>query len=77
MKHMKKSLTLILCLLIVFSTFSSAFAGDISKAWEKKWADYDNNIAPAVTINGKVYPKLSVDQVPAIVEEYRSMGGAN
>lgn len=32
-------------------------------------------IAPAVTINGKVYPKLSVDAVPAIVEEYRSMGG--
>lgn len=34
-------------------------------------------IAPAVTINGKVYPKLSVDKVPAIVEEYRKMGGAN
>ncbi len=34
-------------------------------------------IAPAVTINGKVYPKLSVSQVPAIVEEYRKMGGAN
>ena len=29
-------------------------------------------IAPAVTINGKVYPKLSVDAVPKIVEEYRS-----
>jgi NADH-quinone oxidoreductase subunit E/NADP-reducing hydrogenase subunit HndA len=34
-------------------------------------------IAPAVTINGKVYPKVSVDAVPAIVEEYRSLGGAN
>ena len=34
-------------------------------------------IAPAVTINGKVYPKLSVSDVPAIVEEYRNMGGAN
>ena len=34
-------------------------------------------IAPAVTINGKVYPKLSVDQVAPIVEEYRKMGGAN
>ncbi len=32
-------------------------------------------IAPAVTINGKVYPKLTVDAVPAIVEEYRKMGG--
>ena len=33
-------------------------------------------IAPAVTINGKVYPKLSVDQVPGIVENYRA-GGVN
>ena len=30
-------------------------------------------IAPAVTINGKVYPKLTVDAVPKIVEEYRNM----
>lgn len=33
-------------------------------------------IAPAVTINGKVYPKMSVDKVAGVVEEYRSMGGA-
>ena len=32
-------------------------------------------IAPAVTINGKVYPKLTVDAVPGIVEEYRAMEG--
>ena len=32
-------------------------------------------IAPAVTINGKVYPKMSVDMVKPIVEEYRAMGG--
>lgn len=32
-------------------------------------------IAPAVSINGKVYPKLSVDAVPGIVEEYRRMEG--
>ena len=30
-------------------------------------------IAPAVTINGKVYPKLAVDAVPKIVEEYKAM----
>ena len=30
-------------------------------------------IAPAVTINGKVYPKLTVDAVPNIVNEYRAM----
>ena len=30
-------------------------------------------IAPAVTINGKVYPKLTVDAIPKIVEEYRAM----
>ena len=33
-------------------------------------------IAPAVTINGKVYPKVSVTQVPKIVDEYRAKGGA-
>ena len=34
-------------------------------------------IAPALTINGKVYPKVAVSDVPGIVEEYRKMGGAN
>lgn len=34
-------------------------------------------IAPAVTINGKVYPKLTVDMVETIVDEYRALGGAN
>ncbi|MBE6591784.1 MAG: NAD(P)H-dependent oxidoreductase subunit E [Ruminococcaceae bacterium] len=34
-------------------------------------------IAPAVTINGKVYPKMTVDEVAKVVEEYRAMGGAN
>ena len=29
-------------------------------------------IAPAVSINGKVYPKVTVDAVPGIVEEYRT-----
>ena len=29
-------------------------------------------IAPAVSINGKVYPKVTVDAVPGIVEEYRA-----
>ena len=33
-------------------------------------------IAPAVSINGKVYPKVTVPQVTKIVEEYRAMGGA-
>ncbi len=33
-------------------------------------------IAPAVTINGKVYPKLAVSQVAGIVEDYRKQGGA-
>lgn len=34
-------------------------------------------IAPAITINGKVYPKLSVGAVAGIVDEYRKMGGSN
>lgn len=29
-------------------------------------------IAPAVSINGKVYPKLSVNAVPAVIEEYKN-----
>jgi len=29
-------------------------------------------IAPAVTINGTVYPKMEVSQVPQVIEEYRS-----
>lgn len=29
-------------------------------------------IAPAVTINGTVYPKMTVDGVPQIIESYRS-----
>ena len=29
-------------------------------------------IAPAVSINGKVYPKVSVDSVKGIIEEYRA-----
>ena len=32
-------------------------------------------IAPAVSINGKVYPKMTVDKVASVVEEYRAMGG--
>ena len=34
-------------------------------------------IAPAITINGKVYPKVTVGQVPAIIDEYRKMEAAN
>ena len=30
-------------------------------------------IAPAVNINGKVYPKVTVAQVPQIIEEYRKL----
>ena len=30
-------------------------------------------IAPAVTINGKVYPKLTVDAVPKIINEYKAL----
>lgn len=29
-------------------------------------------IAPAVTINGTVYPKMTVDQVPGVIESYRN-----
>ena len=32
-------------------------------------------IAPAVTINGKVYPKMTVDAVPGVVKEYLDKEG--
>ena len=32
-------------------------------------------IAPAVSINGKVYPKVQVSAVPGIIEELRQQGG--
>ena len=34
-------------------------------------------IAPAVSINGTVYPKMTVDKVASIVEEYKNKGGNN
>ena len=34
-------------------------------------------IAPAVTINGKVYPKVTVDAVPKIIDEYKAMEANN
>lgn len=33
-------------------------------------------IAPAVTINGTVYPKMTTDQVPGIINSYRAKEGA-
>lgn len=33
-------------------------------------------IAPAVSINGKVYPKMSVASVTDVIAEYRAKGGA-
>lgn len=34
-------------------------------------------IAPAVSINGKVYPKVAVSAVPGIIDSLRAEGGAN
>ena len=34
-------------------------------------------IAPAVSINGKVYPKVAVSNVPKIIDELRANGGNN
>lgn len=33
-------------------------------------------IAPAVSINGKVYPKVAVNAVQGIIDEYKAKGGA-
>ena len=50
MKNLKKTLCFILCLIMAFSCFGTAFAVDVSKDWADKWSDYDSNIAPAVTM---------------------------
>ncbi len=34
-------------------------------------------IAPAVTINGKVYPKVSLSEISKIINDYKAQGGAN
>lgn len=34
-------------------------------------------IAPAVSINGRVYPKVAVNNVPNIIDELRAEGGNN
>ena len=34
-------------------------------------------IAPAVSINGKVYPKMTVTQVAEVIEEYRAKEANN
>ena len=50
MKNMKKTLALILSLIMLFSAVPSAFAAEISDDWAEKWSDYENEIAPAVTM---------------------------
>ncbi len=34
-------------------------------------------IAPAISINGQVYPKMSVDKVATIIEQYKAMEANN
>ncbi|MBQ7728166.1 MAG: NAD(P)H-dependent oxidoreductase subunit E [Clostridia bacterium] len=31
-------------------------------------------IAPAISVNGKVYPKMTVDRVASVIKEYRDQG---
>ena len=50
MKNMKKTLALILSLIMLFPVVPSAFAIDVSEDWAEKWSDYETEIAPAVTM---------------------------
>lgn len=51
MKLIKKTLSLVLCLVLILSCGSGAFASfEPTGDWQNKWSDYENNIAPAVTM---------------------------
>ena len=51
MKPIKKTLSLVLCLVMVLSCLSTAFAADVSEdSWNNLWEDYEKEIAPAVTM---------------------------
>ena len=51
MKLMKKTLSLVLCLVMALSCGITAFADFTpTEDWQNKWSDYENNIAPAVTM---------------------------
>lgn len=50
MKNMRKTLSLLLCLIMLLSCSLTSFAGDVSEEWANKWADYETEIAPAVTM---------------------------
>ena len=50
MKLLIKTISLALCLIMVLSVSSNALAFEVSKSWQNKWADYSENIAPAVTM---------------------------
>ena len=50
MKLMKKTLSLVLCLIMALSVCSVAFAVDMPEKWLASWADYGKCISPAVTM---------------------------
>ena len=50
MNLMKKTLSLMLWLIMAVSVGSTALAVDVPASWQNKWADFDKNIAPAVTM---------------------------
>lgn len=51
MKNMKKTISLILCFIMMLTCGVTAFAKGVTETqWQASWSDYDNNIAPAVTM---------------------------
>ena len=48
---MKRFISLLLGIVLMFTSVYTASAADVSeKKWLKMWGDYDENIAPAVTM---------------------------
>ena len=51
MKNINKALGLVLCFVMLLSCGVTAFAKGVTETqWQASWSDYDNNIAPAVTM---------------------------
>ena len=75
---MKRSLSILLVLSLVFSLFVvTGCAADKNEADKTVTADKTEIVlqigSPVMMVNGEVYGRLTPDDVPGVVEKYRAM----